>query len=195
MGLDPVACTANSSRIVGPKLQACLPAAKARRSGPPARAASVRADRTHRPQPQPGQDQRRGRGDRVRAAADPSGVGPAAAWLGAGTHTGGAEAVAGDDLADPGLQRAGRPQRRRRRRDYRSWEREAPMSLWQMDIMGGAGWRTAPSASWSRGSTTTPLLRGGPPGGPGDRPAGVPGAGGRLAGLEAAVGGPDRHSS
>jgi len=29
------------------------------------------------------------------------------------------------------------PQRRRRRRDYRPWEREAPMSLWQMDIMGG----------------------------------------------------------
>ena len=29
------------------------------------------------------------------------------------------------------------PQRRRRRRDYRAWEREAPMSLWQMDIMGG----------------------------------------------------------
>jgi transposase InsO family protein len=27
--------------------------------------------------------------------------------------------------------------RRRRRRDYRPWEREAPMSLWQMDIMGG----------------------------------------------------------
>jgi transposase len=27
--------------------------------------------------------------------------------------------------------------RRRRRRDYRRWEREAPMSLWQMDIMGG----------------------------------------------------------
>jgi transposase len=30
------------------------------------------------------------------------------------------------------------PQRgRRRRRDYRPWERETPMSLWQMDIMGG----------------------------------------------------------
>jgi transposase len=29
------------------------------------------------------------------------------------------------------------PQRRRRRRDYRPWEREAPMSLWQMDVMGG----------------------------------------------------------
>jgi transposase InsO family protein len=29
------------------------------------------------------------------------------------------------------------PQPRRRRRDYRPWEREAPMSLWQMDIMGG----------------------------------------------------------
>ena len=29
------------------------------------------------------------------------------------------------------------PQRRRRRRDYRAWEREAPMSLWQMNIMGG----------------------------------------------------------
>lgn len=29
------------------------------------------------------------------------------------------------------------PQPRRRRRDYRPWEREAPMLLWQMDIMGG----------------------------------------------------------
>jgi transposase InsO family protein len=29
------------------------------------------------------------------------------------------------------------PHPRRRRRDYRPWEREAPMSLWQMDIMGG----------------------------------------------------------
>jgi transposase InsO family protein len=37
------------------------------------------------------------------------------------------------------LARNGRidPQRRRRRRDYRPWEPEAPMSLWQMDIMGG----------------------------------------------------------
>jgi transposase InsO family protein len=31
-----------------------------------------------------------------------------------------------------GLQRG-----RRRRRDYRPWEREAPVSLWQMDVMGG----------------------------------------------------------
>jgi hypothetical protein len=77
-------------------------------------------------------------GGRVPAAADPSGVGTGAAWLGAGTQGGGAAAVAGDDLADPGPQRAGRPPaRRRRRRDYRPWEREAPMSLWQMDIMGG----------------------------------------------------------
>ena len=77
-------------------------------------------------------------GGRVPAAADPSGVGTGAAWLGAGTQGGGAAAVAGGDLADPGPQRAGRPPaRRRRRRDYRPWEREAPMSLWQMDIMGG----------------------------------------------------------
>lgn len=27
--------------------------------------------------------------------------------------------------------------RRRRRRDYRRWERDAPMALWQMDIVGG----------------------------------------------------------
>src|SRR5581483_4419548 len=27
--------------------------------------------------------------------------------------------------------------RRRRRQDYRRWEREAPMELWQMDIVGG----------------------------------------------------------
>jgi transposase InsO family protein len=28
--------------------------------------------------------------------------------------------------------------RRRRRQDYRRWEREAPMALWQLDIVGGA---------------------------------------------------------
>jgi hypothetical protein len=48
-------------------------------------------------------------GGRVPAAADPSGVGTGAAWLGAGTQGGGAAAVAGGDLADPGPQRAGRP--------------------------------------------------------------------------------------
>jgi hypothetical protein len=39
MGLDPVACTANSSRIVGPKLQACLPAAKVSATAKPSSAA------------------------------------------------------------------------------------------------------------------------------------------------------------
>jgi transposase InsO family protein len=28
--------------------------------------------------------------------------------------------------------------RRRHRRDYRRWERDEPMALWQMDIVGGA---------------------------------------------------------
>jgi hypothetical protein len=27
--------------------------------------------------------------------------------------------------------------RRRKRRDYRRWERETPMALWQIDIVGG----------------------------------------------------------
>ncbi|MGI8333875.1 helix-turn-helix domain-containing protein, partial [Actinomadura scrupuli] len=38
-------------------------------------------------------------------------------------------------LVRSGLIEPGR--RKRRREDYRRWERDAPMALWQMDIVGG----------------------------------------------------------
>jgi transposase len=48
------------------------------------------------------------------------------------------------------------PQRgRRRRRDYRPWEREAPMSLWQMDIMGGVWLEDGTECKLVTGSMTT----------------------------------------
>jgi len=39
-------------------------------------------------------------------------------------------ALVRNGLIQPGV-------RQRRRRDYRRWERERPMQLWQMDVMGG----------------------------------------------------------
>ena len=73
------------------------------------------------------------------AAADPSGVG-APQRLGWELERAGVlplpsrstiwRILTRNKLVDP-------QRRRRRRRDYRPWEREAPMSLWQMDIMGG----------------------------------------------------------
>jgi len=36
--------------------------------------------------------------------------------------------------------------RRRRKADYRRWERARPMELWQLDVMGGAGWSMAASS-------------------------------------------------
>ena len=42
------------------------------------------------------------------------------------------------DLSGAGPQRADRPEARRRRRsDYRRWQRGRPMELWQMDVVGG----------------------------------------------------------
>jgi transposase len=35
--------------------------------------------------------------------------------------------------------------RKRRREDYRSWERPVPMQLWQLDIMGSVSWSTGPN--------------------------------------------------
>jgi hypothetical protein len=39
-------------------------------------------------------------------------------------------------------------QRQNHKRKYRRWQRDAPMQLWQLDIMGGYSWPTAVSASW-----------------------------------------------
>jgi transposase len=36
--------------------------------------------------------------------------------------------------------------RRRRKADYRRWERDRPMELWQLDVMGGSGWPMAVSS-------------------------------------------------
>ena len=48
------------------------------------------------------------------------------------------------------------PQKRRRRReDYRRWERTRAMELWQMDVMGGVQLGDGPSSSSSPASTTT----------------------------------------
>jgi transposase len=46
--------------------------------------------------------------------------------------------------------------RRRKRSDYLRWERNAPMQLWQLDIVGGCFSPTGPSARSSPGSMTTP---------------------------------------
>jgi hypothetical protein len=39
-------------------------------------------------------------------------------------------------------------QRGRRREDYKRWERDAPMALWQLDIVGGSSWPTEPRSRW-----------------------------------------------
>ena len=73
----------------------------------------------------------------MRAAAGPSRVGPARLdWEleRAGILPRPSRVTIWRILARNGLIDA---QQRRRRRDDRPWEREAPMSLWQMDIMGG----------------------------------------------------------
>jgi transposase len=46
--------------------------------------------------------------------------------------------------------------RRGKHRTYRRWERQAPMALWQLDIVGGVFLLMAPSARSSPGSMTTP---------------------------------------
>ena len=46
-------------------------------------------------------------------------------------------------------------QRQKRRDEFHRWERDRPMQLWQMDVMGGVRWTTAPSSRWSPGSMTT----------------------------------------
>ena len=47
--------------------------------------------------------------------------------------------------------------RRRRRQDFKRWERSRAVELWQMDIVGrGSSSPTAPSSPVSPGSTTTP---------------------------------------
>jgi transposase len=49
------------------------------------------------------------------------------------------------------------PQARRRRRTaWRRWQRERPMQLWQMDVMGGSSWSTAARSSWSPASMIIP---------------------------------------
>ena len=45
--------------------------------------------------------------------------------------------------------------RKRRRQDYRRWQRDAPLQLWQLDIVGGLS-PMEPSARWSPASMTTP---------------------------------------
>jgi transposase len=37
--------------------------------------------------------------------------------------------------------------RKRRRQDYKRWQREEPMQLWQMDVTGSCSWPTGRSAS------------------------------------------------
>ena len=52
-----------------------------------------------------------------------------------GAHDGG---VAQHGVSHPGPARSDRPRSRRRKRsDYIRWQREAPMQLWQLDIVGG----------------------------------------------------------
>jgi hypothetical protein len=58
--------------------------------------------------------------------------------------------------------------RRRGRRDYKRWQRERPMELWQMDIVGGAllpdgveakvvtWWTTIPGSRWRRRWSAAP---------------------------------------
>jgi len=54
--------------------------------------------------------------------------------------------------------------RRKRREEFRRWERDRPMQLWQMDVMGGVfldddtelkvvtGWMTTAGSAWQRAS-------------------------------------------
>jgi hypothetical protein len=104
-------------------------------------------DRSHRPNHSPDKTTAEVEAAVCELRRTHPGWGAAAAWLGAGTQTGGAAAVAGDDLADPGPQPADRrfpaspsPPR------LSALEREAPMSLWQMDIMGGVWLATGTEA-------------------------------------------------
>ena len=108
---------------------------------------------------------------------------------------GGAAAVAGDDLADPGPQRAGRPPA-----PPSSPPRLSALGARGADVAvadGHHGWGLAGQRhrgqAGHRDRRPLPLLRGGPSGAPGDRPGGVPGAGGGLGGLGAARGGLDRQ--
>jgi transposase len=45
--------------------------------------------------------------------------------------------------------------RRRKKSDYRRWERARPMELWQMDVMEASGWVMAAKPRCSPVSTTT----------------------------------------
>ncbi len=67
------------------------------------------------------------------------------------------------------------PKRRRRRRgDYRRWERSAAMQLWQMDVMGpGDVGRRVGAQGGHRHRRPLAVLRVGDAGGPGDGQAGV----------------------
>jgi hypothetical protein len=46
--------------------------------------------------------------------------------------------------------------RRRKRRDYVRWEREAPMALWQLDIVGGLFLANGTECKVATGSMTIP---------------------------------------
>jgi transposase len=46
--------------------------------------------------------------------------------------------------------------RGRRREDFKRWQRQAPMELWQMDLVDGVMLATGPSARWSPASMTIP---------------------------------------
>jgi hypothetical protein len=46
--------------------------------------------------------------------------------------------------------------RKRRRQDYKRWQREEPMQLWQMDITGSVFLADGTEVSWSPGSMIIP---------------------------------------
>ena len=53
--------------------------------------------------------------------------------------------------------------RRRRREDYQRWQREVPMELWQLDIVGGIQLADGGEAKWSPGWTIIPGSASSPP--------------------------------
>ena len=68
----------------------------------------------------------------------------------------GADRRRGDDQPDPGPPRPGRGRRGSGNgRSYRRWERPGPMQLWQLDIVGGAGWSTRSPGSCGRRKVVT----------------------------------------
>jgi hypothetical protein len=62
--------------------------------------------------------------------------------------------------------------RRRRRQDYQRWQREKPMELWQLDIVGGirladgAEAKVSPAWTTTPGSASSPPSYAGPPAAP-----------------------------